>query len=158
MTTNALVKAGAVFFVLWGLLHIAVGLSTAGQFITSGPAGVFSGFGASPSPSEVGPALQLAGHIALDFGLILAGYGLLAIWAALLIWRGQRLGFWLATVMLGVADGAFIVALMVPGFISPAAGGLGPLLYVLGVASAAIGFFVVRPATGTLAVPSPGRA
>ena len=85
MATNALVKAGAVFFVLWGLLHIAVGLSTAGQFLTSG----------------------------------------------------------LATVMLGVADGAFIIALMLPGFISPAAGGLGPLLYVLGVASTLVATGVV---------------
>jgi hypothetical protein len=144
---NRVAQTGAAIFVLWGVLHLVVGLIGAFAFASSGPAGVFSGFGAAPVAAELTPTLVLAGHIALDFSLVLAGYGVLAIWAAVLIWRGQRLGFWLNTVMLGIADGSFIIALMLPGFISPAAGGLGPVLYVLGVAFTAIGFYARRAST-----------
>ena len=150
---NRVAQTGAVLFVLWGVLHLGAGLSGAFTFATRGPAGVFSGFGGAPAPAELTPTLDMAAHIALDFSLILAGYGLLAIWGAVLIWRGQRLGFWLNTIMLGIADGSFIIALMLPGFVSLAAGGLGPVLYVLGVACTAIGFYA-RPASTGMRLPS----
>lgn len=135
-----LMRLGAVFFLAWGLLHIAVGLGGAAAFFTEGPLGALSATDLAIASDEVRLALERAGHIALDFSLILAGYGVLAIWGAVLIWRGQRLGFWLNTVMLGIADAAFVYALMLPGYISVAEGILGPVLYVLGVIFAAMGF------------------
>lgn len=82
---------------------------------------------------------MLAANIALEFSIILAGYGVLSIWAAILMYRGQTVGFWLNTILLGIVDVAFVYALMVPGYIPLEQGIWGPVLYVLGVFFGGIG-------------------
>jgi hypothetical protein len=72
--TNRLVKAGAILFGLWGVLHVIAGLS-----------GI-------PSAGDIGKASPVGGAIALDFAIILAGYGVLAIWGAALLWRDEPSG------------------------------------------------------------------
>ena len=137
--TNRLVKSGAIFFVLWGVLHIAVGLGGAMIYLTRGPIGLIAVFGGSAAPAEAHALVRLAAHIALDFLLVLTGYGLLAIWGAVLIWQGRWLGFWLNTILLGIADAAFMVALMIPGETPISEGIWGPIFYVLGVTFTAAG-------------------
>lgn len=136
---NRSVRVGAVMFVLWGVLHIVVGVIGVQQFLVSPPLGVLVAYGATISPGDAGRTLELAAHVALEFSVILGGYGLLAIWAAVLAWRGQTLGCWINIVMLGIVDLAFIVALMLPGYIGFWMGIWGPLLYVLGVGFTAYG-------------------
>src|SRR6266496_4213224 len=119
---NRLVQTGAIFFILWGVLHIAVGLGGVTVYVARGPMGMISAFGGSGTPVETTHFVMRGAHLALDFMLLLAGYGLLAIWGAVLIWRGRSLGFWLNTILLGIADGAFVIALMIPGEMAIAEG------------------------------------
>ena len=141
---SRLVKAGAILFVLWGVLHVAVGVVNTISYVTRGPLGLLSTFGWATDARDAGNNVALAAHIALDFSIVLVGYGVLAIWAARLMWRGQALGFWLNTILLGIADAAFVIALMVPGHVSVAQGVWGPLLYVSGVVVGAAGYHLAR--------------
>ena len=92
--------------------------------------------------------MQFASHIALDFSIVLLGYGVLAIWAAQLAWRGHALGVWLKTILLGIADAAFVIALMIPGHVPASKGIWGPLLYVLAVMFSGAGFLRARASRG----------
>lgn len=71
----------------------------------------------------------------------MAAFGLLGVWVAIMTWRGQRLGFWLGAVVLGAADAAFVLALVVPGYVPVTEGLVGPLLYLLAVAFTAAGLY-----------------
>lgn len=136
---NRLSKIGIIMFILWGILHILVGAIAVAAYITKGPVGIFTAYGATLGTQDTGETLMLAANIALEFSIILAGYGILSIWAAMLMYRGQTLGFWLNTILLGIVDVAFVYALMLPGYIPVDQGIWGPVLYVLGVLFGALG-------------------
>lgn len=140
-TVGRLARAGAVFFALWGVLHAVVGLTGTLGYQQGGPSGVLTAFGGAVAPTQSNAALALAGHVALDFSMGLAIFGALAIWAAVMIWRGQHLGFWLGAVILGAVDAAFILALVLPGYVTGVDAASGPVLYVLGVVFSAAGLF-----------------
>jgi hypothetical protein len=142
---NRLIKLGALMFILWGILHIVVGAVAVVAYATKGPIGIFTAYGATLESQDTGHTLMLAANIALEFSIILAGYGILSIWAAIVMYRGQVLGFWLNTVLLGIVDAAFVYALMMPGYIPLDQGIWGPVLYVAGVILSAIG--LQRPST-----------
>jgi hypothetical protein len=142
---NRLIKLGALMFILWGILHILVGAVAVVAYATKGPIGIFTAYGATLESQDTGQTLMLAANIALEFSIILAGYGILSIWAAFVMYRGQELGFWLNTVLLGIVDAAFVYALMLPGYIPVDQGIGGPVLYVAGVVLSAIG--LQRPVT-----------
>lgn len=138
---NRLIKVGATMFFLWGVLHVYAGYLTAVPFFTEGPGKNLGILGVEIGAGSLDPALVAAGHLALNFGIDLAGYGVLAIWFSWFLWRGKLivLSFWVNTVMLGIADAAFIYSLLVPGY-SPILEGLaGPILYTLGVLLTALG-------------------
>lgn len=112
-------KAGAVFYVLWGLLHLYA---------------AFLSF-------------QLGGE--QEFGLVQSklyqnGWNLAAIStaciavAAMLNWRNSRLGFWINAIMVSVTDIGFIVLVLIPGVSNDV---LGPILWLLGLAGTGYGYF-----------------
>ncbi len=136
---NRFIKSSVVMFILWGILHILVGVLAVVAYATQGPIGIFTAYGATLGPREAGDTLMLAANIALEFSIILAGYGVLSVWAAVVMYRGNALGFWLNTVLLGIVDVAFVYALMLPGYIPLDQGIWGPVLYVLGVSFGALG-------------------
>jgi hypothetical protein len=142
---NPLITAGSFMFILWGILHILVGIIAAVAYDTRNPVEIFTAYGASLGPADSGPTLMLAANITLEFSIILAGYGVLSIWAALIMLRGQALGFWINTVHLGIVDVAFVCSLMIPGYIPISQGIWGPILYVFGVFLGGIG--LKRPST-----------
>lgn len=139
-----LARAGAVIFALWGLLHLVAALTGIVGYAQGGATGVLTTYAGPSAPVQQSRALELAGGIGLNYALDLAAFGLLGIWVAVMIWRGQTLGFWLGAVVLGMADAAFVLALVVPGYVPVADGFVGPFLYLLGVAVTAAGLFGSR--------------
>ncbi len=137
---NNYVRAGATFFVFRGILNLIVSLGGVVSFIKTGPAGMFSMYGEILKKSQITPSLEMASHIALNYSLILIGYGVLAIWMALHIWKGIRVSLWINTVMLGIADISFIISLVIPGYIPLEQGIIGPILTFLGVILTFFGF------------------
>jgi hypothetical protein len=88
-----LTRVGAAFFALWGVLHASVGLSGVFDAVQSGPTAILTVFGGPDTPDQAGPLTAPASGIALDFSMVLAIIGGLAVWLAVMIWRGQRVGF-----------------------------------------------------------------
>ena len=152
--TSRAAKAGAVFYALWGLLHVvgaAVQLATlnsqggAGltRLISSGrPTG-----GAEASVPSAAAAFMGMGA----FNILWIGLLVLVI-AVTMNWRNSRLGFWLNLGIVGATDLGLMVALLLPGTMAWSDGGLG-----LGLFAAAAVASTVGQLRGT-ALPAPVSA
>ncbi|RKT54801.1 hypothetical protein [Saccharothrix australiensis] len=113
--------AAAACYVVWGLLHLGLGLST----VVGDLAGGF-------------PEGELAAE-SLMFFVCAAVFGAQAVFVALALNRvNSRVGFWLNGVVLGVVDVAFLVVLVLPGHVDPIGGASGPVVWLLGTGCAVV--------------------
>jgi hypothetical protein len=115
---TGLARIGAVFYVLWGLVHY------------SAVYGVYQLAQSTPLTMEHGRLEQLAFYLA---SLATAGIVL-----ATLNWRNSRLGFWCSAVVVSVGDIPFILFVLVPGYAPVWPGILGPVLWIAALACTAI--------------------
>ena len=107
-------KAGAVLYLLWGLLHIKAAIAT-------------YQLGATLEPGLV------QGRVYQDaWNLVFFAISVSVI-AVLLNWRNSRLGFWLNLGIASVTDIGFIIHVLVPGYIPMFPGIAGPVLWVFAV-------------------------
>ena len=135
-------KIGAIFFALWGLLHVfgaAVLIQQARQ-------------GASLALSTIGSATAAADIPPIGSGLtasVLAYYAWNLLWVGLLViviavkfnWQNNPLGFWLNSVIVSAVDLGLIVLLIAPGYMAVSDGMLGILLWLPALLFSAIGLF-----------------
>lgn len=114
-------RAGAAAYVLWGLLHLGLGLSM-----------VFGAVG------DGSPSGELESE-SLMFFVCASVFGAQAIAVGLVLNRvNDRFGHWLNLVALGVIDAAFVAVMVAPGHVDPVGGLSGPLVWVVpAVASSA---------------------
>ena len=104
-------KIGAIFYVLWGLLHFTAAF------------GVYKLAQNSPATMAQGRLMQTAFY--------LAAFATAAIiFAVTLNWRNDRSGFWVNGIMVGIADVPFILFVLVPGYSPWWPGLLGPVLWI----------------------------
>src|SRR5277367_7205039 len=104
-------KIGAVFYVLWGLLHFTAA------------SGVYKLAQNSPATMAQGRLMQTAFY--------LAAFATAAIiFAITLNWRNDRFGFWANAVMVGIADIPFILFVLITGYAPWWPGLLGPILWI----------------------------
>lgn len=140
--TNGWNRAGAAAYVAWGLLHIVVGLLPVVRFLSDGPLAMLAnleGVSNVPSPPLGEPLLQ-ASHLIGQHYFNLAAVGVMAILVAVgLNWNGDRLGYWLNLIVLGLVDLSFVVGEIIPGYMPLEIGGIGPALYLLGAALTTVG-------------------
>ncbi len=125
-------KIGAVFYVLWGLLHLFAGLSLLAAVYGEGASAVLAQL-ATAAPDSVPPDLggAVAGTVAFHM-FNLAWMGLFAVLVGLLMnWRNSRAGYWLNLGVVGAADFGLIAFLVVPGFMRPTDALAGPVLFLL---------------------------
>ena len=136
-------KVGAGLFVLWGVLHVWVGAEGVRQYLTAGTPGLWgllTGGHAVPRAAFVhatDPVTLFAqGQLVLNFCLDVGGYGVLGFFVAwLILKRASWTGYLIGLAVIGVADLAFLFALVVPGVIELSAGTIaGPVLWFLAVA------------------------
>jgi hypothetical protein len=160
---NLFVWVGAVLFALAALLNLAVGAYHTVLFATQGPQSMFSvAYRIPVTAAEMGDPARALGAGAIEtYSVLLAGYGLLSLWATGAMLRGRRSGFWLNAAFLGIAQLAVVYGLIVPGHLGGANGYMGPALYALGVAASAVGLALANAAPGTrganAAAPAEGR-
>lgn len=146
------VQAGAVFFLLWGVLHIWVGYA--------GASGYLSGLGAQWNllaggvkvPREAlvlptdAPTVLAQSQLLLNFCLDVAGYGVLALFVAWGLWfRSSVAAYLVGAIVIGICDLAFSFCLVTPGVIEktfPVV--IGPILWLLAVAITPLGLFGSR--------------
>ncbi|HLV97471.1 MAG TPA: hypothetical protein VKT82_02235 [Ktedonobacterales bacterium] len=144
--TNGLIIMGAVLFLLWALFHMAIGVYHTLLFATQGSQSLFSAaYGIPVSAAEMRDPARLLGSDAIEvYSILLFGYGVLAIWATLLLLRGQRLGFWMNTILLLIAQLAVLYGLIIPGRLTGINAFADLVVYLLGVLMTGIGFRRLR--------------
>jgi hypothetical protein len=128
MNANTFAKAGAVVYVLWGLLHLKAAqmMYLLGQTL------------------EVG-ALQ--GRI-FQHAWNLLFFAIFAIVVALwLNWKNSLLGYRLNLYVVSAADIGFIVFVLMPGYAPMMPGALGPITWIIAVALTSIGVMKARSET-----------
>jgi hypothetical protein len=113
-----LARIGAIFYVLWGLVHYGAAY------------GVYQLAQSTPPTIEHGRLEQLAFY--------LASFATAGIALAPLNWRNSRLGFWCNAVAISIGDIPFILFVLVPGYVPVWPGILGPVLWILALACTAI--------------------
>ncbi len=113
-------KLGAASYVVWALLHLQAAWA------------VYQ-LGRHGAPSMVQARLfQDAWNLAC---FSVAGIGV----ALTLNWRNSRWGYWLNLAVIGVADIGFIIFVLLPGYLPPWPGVVGPAIWLVGLALTTIG-------------------
>jgi len=113
-------RASAVVYLLWGLLHVKAAYAV-------------YGLGVSLDPGMVQGRL-FQGAFNLLFFAVFAS--VIAVW---LNWKNSRIGYWLNVVTVSVTDIGFILFVLVPGYLPPFPGVIGPALWVLAVVLSTLG-------------------
>ena len=128
-------KWGAIFYILWGIMHAMIGIQilalNLGESTYSVIETLYSDSGDIPTPKELGSVVeglmnQHAWNL-LWFGLFAIIVG--GIWN----WRNNIAGYWANLAVISLADIGFIVAILIPGYISIEVGIWGPVLWVLAI-------------------------
>ncbi len=113
-------RAGAISYVIWGLLHLEAARK------------VYA-LGSTLEPGMVqGRVYQVAWNL-----LYFAVFAIVI--AVALNWKNSRWGYWLNLVTVSVTDIGFIVAILVPGYLPLFPGALGPVFWVAGAVLTTIG-------------------
>ena len=143
--SNKFAKVGAIFYLLWGLLHVAGGmlmLSASsvdlGSYLQvlmgkqSALADITTNNAAATSATQ-----QVFAYHA--FNLTWLGV-LVSVIAIVSNWKNQSTGFWVNLALVGLIDLGLIVYMVVPGVIpSSDPWWLGPVLYGFAVFFSAVG-------------------
>ena len=118
--TSLPVRLGAISYAIWALLHLQAAWA------------VYQ-LGHRVDPSMVQARLfQDAWNLAC---FSVAGLGT----ALALNWRNDRRGYWINLAVISVADVGFIIFVLLPGYLPPWPGLLGPIFWLLGLALTTLG-------------------
>lgn len=113
-------RAGAVFYALWGILHL-VAVSDQYRYAQALETGMTQG-----------RLLQGATY--------LLAFALTAIFVAVFLnWRNSRTGYWINFAVVALADIPFILFVLIPGHMPVFPGIIGPLLWVAGLLFTTLG-------------------
>lgn len=130
-----LYKIGAVFYMLWGLLHIIGGVALLQTLSTEGVKGALATLGSAVLTAEL-PVISggVTGAVLAFFAFNWVWIGLLVLIVAVrLNWHNSNVGYWLNLAVAGAADLGLIVILLGPGYMAVSDGWVGPLLWLLAV-------------------------
>lgn len=118
-------KVGAALFALWGLLHLWVGFEGAHQYFVSpaqdqwrmfigGSRAPFDGFAYPTDPETI----HVHANLILNFCIDVAGYGVLGILMAWLLFRrASWIAYLIAVFLVGIADVSFTFLQLTSGII-----------------------------------------
>ena len=141
-------KVGAFLFILWGILHIWVGYEGLHQYITNGTPGLWNTLiGGTNVPKAAfvhtndGTTAFAQGQLLLNFCIDVGGYGVLVLTVAgLILTRASWTAYFIGLFVIGIADLAFLLALVTPGVIELNFGTIGgPIIWVLAILSTPFG-------------------
>lgn len=133
-------KAGAIFLVLWSILHIWVGAEGVKQYFLSGEFGLWNFMiGGSNAPHNLFQhatdtlTMNAHKHLLLNFCMDVGGYGVLGLFLSWMIYKkGSWMGYLIAFVVIGIADLTFLFAMVTPGIIELNWGSIsGPIIWFI---------------------------
>lgn len=133
-------RIGAVFYCLWGLLHIAGGLAIMSaanptdQIALQASARHISEFSSISGDAVIG-VLNYHAYNLLWFGIFAI------VVAIVLIWRNLHLGYWLNFLVIGAVEFGLVSFMLVPGNMKWADGSIGLGLFFAALFFSSIGVF-----------------
>lgn len=133
--STRLSKAGAVFYALWGVIHIIGGAVLLQAALTGADAFVRAQVGSSPVAlpplGAQGPALSVASGVFAFHAFNLTWLGLTVLCVAILLnWRNVPAGYWLNLALVGFTDVGLVLFIVTPGVMPWADAWIGPVLFV----------------------------
>lgn len=147
-------RIGAIFYVLWGLLHIVGASALLWQAFNEGATAVLASIGSNTPINEI-PILASELTTA-----VLAYYAWNLLWVGLFVafvggrfnWHNSRMGYWLNLVVVSAVDGGLVLLVLLPGHMAWSDGMLGVSLWIPAVVFSTIGLLAnggqpVRQAT-----------
>ena len=135
-------RIGAVSYVLWGLLHLVLGIVLVFGITSTGGTTALAVFG-SGVPAEEWPQNLggVTGGILAHYAWNLAVIGfVVAAVAATLNWTNSRLGYWLNLGLVTGVELGFLVEILLPGYMRLGPGLLAPILWAVAVVFSTIGY------------------
>ena len=128
-----LIKTGAVFFVVWGLIHVIGGAS----ILAALGDGADSGY--ATYRSSTGSYDPLAGSVLGYFAYLLVCIGLVvAAVGVTLNWKNSQSGLAVNTAVIAVTEIGLIYFLVVPGFVSWSEASIGFAPFVIAAVASGI--------------------
>jgi len=133
-------KIGAGAFALWGVLHVWVGAEGVRQYLSGGTKALLTMFlGGANAPvasfqhSTDTVTSAVLGHLGLNFVIDVGAAGLLGLALAWMIWKkASWSAYFIAVVVIGVIDNAFLFSQVIPGYIELNAGTIGgPVIWAV---------------------------
>ncbi len=132
-------KVGAMFYVLWGVLHIF-----GGGMIMMQDNSVFQiamqATGTNPEEFQSLSNQALSGILSYH-AYNIVWFGVFAIVVSLAYnWKNIRLGYWLNLLVLSAVELGLVIFLLLPGYQAFSSGGIGISLFVLAVIFSSLGY------------------
>ncbi len=134
-------QIGAVFYVLWGLFHAYIGVLLLVKATGAGTHDALAAIGNALPDSQIPQANSPIVNGVLEhyaWNLIWFG-GFAIVVGGWLNWRGSRVGYWCNLVVVSLTDVGFIAAIVIPGYITAAAGLTGPALWLIAAVLTTLG-------------------
>lgn len=139
-----LYKTGAIFYALWGILHIVGAGALLLELRSNGVTSMLAAIGSATPPSEVP---QLTSGLV---GAVLAYYAWNLLWigafvlvvAAWLNWKNSPTGYWLNLTVVSAVDLGLIVLLLIPDYMAWSDGMMGILLWLPALFLSTVGLWM----------------
>lgn len=150
---GAAAKLGAWLFALWGILHIWVGYEGLHQYITAGTPGLWNtviGGAYAPRAAYIHTTDVITafaqGQLLLNFCIDVGGYGVLGLTVSwLILKRASWAAYFVGVFIIGIADLAFLFAMVISGVIELNAGTVGgPIIWFLAIVATPFGMPALR--------------
>jgi hypothetical protein len=153
-------KIGAVFYILWGIFHAYIGILLLSKVIGEGTGPALAAIGNALPASQIPQAnIPVMNGVIAHYSWNLVWFGAYAIVLAIFMnWKNSRVGYWFNLVVVSLTDLGFIFAILVPGYITFAAGATGPILWVIAAIFTTIGILQPSAANARFEGTALGRA
>jgi len=135
-------KIGAVFYILWGVLHIVIGIVLFQQLLTVGTHGVMATTGSAVPASQIPHVdIPVLNGILWQYAWNVFWPGVFAtVVGVRMNWKNDPVGYWYNLIVITLVDSGFLVAIVIPGYITPRDGLPGPVFWLLAVVFSTIGY------------------
>lgn len=135
-------KTGAVFYILWGVMHVMLGFMMLSKFRARDASGMLAMVATGPQagdPSAALPAVAVGLLRQHAWNLIVFGAVSTGV-AVRMNWRNDRAGYWFNLGLVSLADLGFIFMILLPGYMAASGAALvGPLLWLAAGVSSTLG-------------------
>lgn len=123
-------RVGAAFYVLWGVLHVALGVAMISGLLDPG----------LPTDTDAARDVMFFWCV-IVFGVLAMGVG------AFLNWRNDPAGYWINLFVVTAVDAGFVLFMMWPGNVGFAEGISGPATWLPAAVFSTLGRLGVRGTT-----------